>query len=79
VNAAALKSAQEFEGMMIAQMLEPMWAGLSTDGAFGGGVGEQVFRSMMVQEIGRSIAQTNGIGLADGIARSLLAAQEARP
>jgi Rod binding domain-containing protein len=71
-------AAREFEGMMIGQMLEPMWAGIKTDGMFGGGTGEQVFRSFMIQEIGKGIAQTGGVGIADDIARALLQAQEAR-
>ena len=71
-------AAQEFEAVLIGQMLEPMWAGLDTKGPFGGGTGETIFRSLMIQEIGRNLSQTGGIGLSDEIARTLTQAQEGR-
>jgi Rod binding domain-containing protein len=69
-------AAKEFEGMIIGQLLEPMWAGVKTDGAFGGGTGEMVFRSLMIQEMGKDIANSGGIGLADDIMRTMLQMQE---
>lgn len=72
------KAAEEFEGMMIGQLLEPMWAGVDTGGAFGGGTGEMVFRSLMIQEMGKSIAQNGGLGIADDVRKTLLQMQEAR-
>jgi Rod binding domain-containing protein len=69
-------AAREFEGMMIGQMLEPMFAGLKTDGMFGGGTGETVFRSLLVQEFGKSLAASGGLGLADDVMRSMLRMQE---
>jgi Rod binding domain-containing protein len=70
-------AAQEFEGMMIGQMLEPMFEGLKTDGAFGGGTGEMVFRSLMIQHLGKDIAASGGIGLADHVMAQMLRMQEA--
>ena len=69
-------AAQEFEGMMIGQLLEPMFEGLKTDGAFGGGTGEMVFRSLMIQQLGKDIAATGGIGLADDVMAQMLRMQE---
>jgi peptidoglycan hydrolase FlgJ len=70
-------AAREFEGMIIGQLLEPMWAGVKTDGAFGGGTGETVFRSLMIQEIGKDIASSGGIGLAKDVMETMLRMQEA--
>ena len=68
--------AQEFEGVFVSQMLGQMFEGISTDGPFGGGQGEQMFRSLMLDEYGKQIAKQGGIGVADSVTRELLKHQE---
>ena len=75
--AAAKKAATDFEGVFISQFLSQMFAGVSTDGPFGGGPGEAMFRSMMLDQYGKQIAQQGGFGLSAAITRSLLIHQEA--
>jgi len=70
--AAAQKAAKEFEGVFISQMLQPMFDGISTDGPFGGGPGEQMFRSLMVDKYGQQLAGSGGFGLSDAITHTLL-------
>lgn len=72
------KVAQDFEAMAIGELLRPMFEGLSTDGPFGGGQGEAVFRSLLTDEYAKAIAKAGGIGLAEPVARELLAIQEQR-
>ena len=67
----------EFEAVFLSQMLRPMFAGISTDGPFGGGHAEQTYRSMMLDEYGRSIARAGGVGIADAVMREMLGVQEA--
>lgn len=74
----AREAAVEFEGFFVAMVLENMFAGIETEGLFGGGHGEKVFRSMLLQEYGKSIAQQSGIGLADAVQREILKLQEAQ-
>ena len=69
--------AEEFEGVFIAQMMAPMFEGLETDELFGGGPGEDIYRSVLIEEYGKSIARAGGIGLSDAIQRELLRLQEA--
>lgn len=69
------KAAAEFEAMMIAQMLQPMFESLSTDGAFGGGSGEEMFRPMLVEQYAKGIAKNGGIGLSDVVAQEMLRMQ----
>ena len=69
--------AQEFESVFMSTMLSQMFAGVRTDGPFGGGHGEEMFRSLLIEEYGSNIAAAGGIGIADEIARELLAIQEA--
>ncbi|MDE2109510.1 MAG: rod-binding protein [Alphaproteobacteria bacterium] len=76
--AAAKKAATEFEGVFISQFLGEMFDGISTDGPFGGGQGEAMFRSLMLDEYGKQIAAQGGLGLADTVTRELLKTQEVR-
>ena len=72
----AREAAVAFEGFFIAMTLETMFSGIETNGLFGGGHGETVFRSMMLQEYGKAIAERNGIGLADSVQREIIRLQE---
>ena len=72
----AREAAVEFEGFFIATALESMFSGIETEGLFGGGHGEKVFRSMMLQEYGKSIAQRGSIGIADVVQREIIKLQE---
>jgi peptidoglycan hydrolase FlgJ len=74
---AAKRTAQEFEGVFLSQFLGQMFDGISADGPFGGGEGEMMFRSLMLDEYGKQIAAQGGIGLADAVTRELLKTQEA--
>ena len=77
--ASATKAAKEFESVFISQFLGSMFSGLSTDGPFGGGEGEEMFRSMMVNEYGKSMESRGGFGLANAVTKQLLKHQEAEP
>jgi peptidoglycan hydrolase FlgJ len=72
------KRAIEFEAVYLAQMLQPMFDDLKAEEPFGGGFGEDVWRSQQVQEYGKAIAENGGVGIADAVARQLIQAQEAR-
>jgi peptidoglycan hydrolase FlgJ len=74
--AAVKKAAQDFEAMFMSSMLESMTAGIKTDKIFGGGQGEQMFRSMLNQEYGKAIAARGSLGIADSIEREMLRMQE---
>ena len=74
--ATASKSAKEFESVFISQFLGSMFSGISTDGPFGGGEGEEMFRSMMVDEYGKAIEQRGGFGLAASVTKELLKHQQ---
>lgn len=72
----ARKTGLEFEQMFLAQMLTPMFDALPTDGAFGGGAGERLFRSFQVDEYAKAITRNGGIGIADAVARHMITLQE---
>jgi Rod binding domain-containing protein len=68
--------AEEFEAIFLAEMLSPMFDGLETDGLGGGGLGEQIFRPMLVERYAEAISRAGGVGIADSIVRELVRMQE---
>lgn len=69
--------AEDFEAVFISQMLSHMFAGLEVDPVFGGGKGEEVFRSFMIEEYGKQIVQAGGIGVSEAVQAKLIEIQEA--
>ena len=82
---------QDFEAFFVSRMIDSMFAGLSTDGPFGGGHGEKVFRSVMIQNMLRGaldafvrmdaeaaveIAKKGGFGISDMVQKQLMQMQE---
>ena len=68
--------AEEFEAMFLSQMLQHMFTDIETDELFGGGHGEDVYRSFMVDEYAKLIAKTGGIGVADQVKAEMIRLQE---
>ena len=72
----AREAAEAFESIFLAQFLDQMFRGIETDGAFGGGFSEGLYRSMMNEEVAKSISKAGGIGIADAVYREILSLQE---
>ena len=53
-----------------------MFQGVKTDGPFGGGQGEEMMRSFLVDEYAKQIVDQGGFGLAENVTRELLNMQE---
>lgn len=70
------ETSQDFEAMFVTEMMRPMFDGLETDGMFGGGKGEEVFRGMLLGEYGKLIARTGSIGLSASIKDAMIQMQE---
>ena len=75
-QAAAIKASKEYESVFISQFLGSMFSGISTDGPTGGGEGEEMFRSLMVDQYGKAMEQRGGFGIASALQRQLLKHQE---
>lgn len=69
-------ASKEFEAVFVSQMLNHMFEGIETDGMFGGGHAEDIYRSMQIQEYGKIITQSGGIGVADAIKAEMIKLQE---
>ena len=72
------QAGQDFEAFFVGQMMEQMMAGIESDSMFGGGQGEEVWRSMLNQEYGKEVAKTGRLGIADHVMTAMLQAQEQR-
>lgn len=75
-SARMRETAEAFEASFLAQMMKPMFEGLKTDGAFGGGQGEETWRSFMIEAMAKQTVKAGGIGLADQVVAQMLRMQE---
>lgn len=73
---AVRRSAEKFESQFLSQMLGHMFKGIDTNGMFGGGQAEGMWRDFYIEEVGNVIARSGGVGVADAIERELLQLQE---
>ncbi|MFZ4608128.1 MAG: rod-binding protein [Caulobacter sp.] len=69
------EAAQKFEASFLSAMLQPMFAGLSTEAPFGGGDAEAMFKSFMTDAIAKQTAKHGGLGVGDVVQREMLKLQ----
>ena len=74
--AKADAASKEYESVFISQFLGSMFSGIKSDGITGGGQGEEMFRSLMVNEYGKALEQRGGFGLATHMKAELLKHQQ---
>ncbi len=65
------KAAQEFEALLVEQMLKEMRKTVPESNLFGEEKGREIFREMLDGEFARLMTGRGGIGIADFIVRSL--------
>ena len=75
-QAKAKAAAQDFEAFFLTRMMESMFDGVSTNGMFGGGEAEKMYRSLLLDEYGKEMAKLGGIGVQDQVMRTILEMQE---
>ena len=70
------KVSKDFEAVFIAQMMSEMFSGEELTEYFGGGTAGDIYKSLMMNEYGKAIANSGGIGIAKQIKEELLKLQE---
>ncbi len=75
--AQAEKAAEDFEAFFLSRTMESMFEGVSTDGIFGGGHAEKIYRSMLLDAYGKEMAKLGTLGVKQDIMRAVLQMQEA--
>jgi Rod binding domain-containing protein len=61
--------------MFMTEMLRPMFEDIKPDPTFGGGKGEEMFQSMMLDEYGKNMAAQGTLGIADLVKDQLIEMQ----
>lgn len=72
------ETAEAFEASFLAQMMKPMFEGLSTEAPFGGGEAEGTWRGFLIEAMAKQTVKAGGIGLADQVVAQMLKMQEAQ-
>ncbi len=70
------ETAKEFEAVFLSEMMNLMFKEIKTDEMFGGGHGEDMFKSLMITEYGKEISNSGGIGIASEIQKAIIDLQE---
>ncbi len=73
---AAMRTAREFESILLSQFTAIMFSGIENAGPFGGGPAEDIYKSLLCEEYGKVLASSGGIGLADAVYREIIKSQE---
>ena len=74
--AQARRTAEDFESVFLAQFASIMFSSVKSEGPFGGGPTEDMFKSLLAQEYGKTMARSGGIGIADSVYREIIKSQE---
>lgn len=69
------QTAEKFEASFLSSMLQQMFEGLDTSGPFGGGRGEEMFRSVLTGAMATQMAKHGGVGIAAEVEREMLKMQ----
>jgi Rod binding domain-containing protein len=74
-RAKAKTAGDSFEAQFMSTMFQQMFEGVSTDGPFGGGFGEEMFRSVLTDAMAKQMVKSGGIGVSNDIQREILKMQ----
>jgi Rod binding domain-containing protein len=74
--ASIQKSATDFEAVFATQMLTHMYEGMEVNPTFGGGHGEEMFRTVLLDQYGKQMAQNDSLGIVKQVSAQMLRIQE---
>lgn len=69
------QTAKDFEATFLAQMFNHMFEGTDVAAPFGGGPGEEIWRSVLTDAMAKSVTRAGGVGIADSVRREMLRLQ----
>jgi peptidoglycan hydrolase FlgJ len=72
-------AAQDFEAVLVGQLMGLMLESVPSDGPFGGGNGEDVYKSMLADQMGKQVTKRGGLGLTTSIMNEMIRMQQATP
>jgi Rod binding domain-containing protein len=69
------ETAQKFEASFLSVMMQSMTAGMKTPDVGGGGTGEDMFKSLLAEEMAKQVSKAGGIGVAAAVQKEMLKMQ----
>ncbi|NGM49765.1 chemotaxis protein chel [Caulobacter sp. 602-2] len=69
------ETAQKFEASFLSVMMQSMFEGVKTPEPFGGGQGEEMFKSLLTDAMAKEVTKAGGIGVASTVQREMLKMQ----
>ena len=75
-RASIAKAAEDFEANFASEFLGHIFSSIEADPLCGGGEGENIYRSFLLQEYGKNLARTGALGISDLVRKELLYLQE---
>jgi Rod binding domain-containing protein len=69
------ETAQKFEASFLSVMMQSMTAGMKTPEIGGGGTGEEMFKSLLAEEMAKQVSRAGGIGVAASVQKEMLKMQ----
>ncbi|MBI1682122.1 rod-binding protein [Caulobacter hibisci] len=69
------ETAQKFEASFLSSMMQAMFEGVKTSEPFGGGQGEEMFKSMLTDAMAKEVAKAGGVGVSASVQREMLKMQ----
>ena len=69
------ETAQKFEASFLSVMLQSMTAGMESPEIGGGGAGEDMFKSLLDEEMAYQVTKAGGIGVAASVQKEMLKMQ----
>jgi Rod binding domain-containing protein len=70
--------ATDFEAVFLTQMLSAMFSGDDMTSFFGGGSTGEIYKGYLMNEFGKAMAKSGGIGIAAQVKQELLSLQEVK-
>ena len=69
------QSAVSFEASFLSSMFQTMFKSVTTSPPFGGGEGEDMWKSFLAEQMAKQVAKRGGIGISKSVEREMLKLQ----
>jgi flagellar protein FlgJ len=69
------QTAVSFEASFLSSMFQTMFKSVTTSAPFGGGEGEDMWKSFLAEQMAKQVAKRGGIGISKSIEREMLKLQ----
>jgi Rod binding domain-containing protein len=73
------KTAKDFEAAFLSNAFSTMFSGINISEPFGGGEGEEAFKSFLMDSFAKQMTRSGGVGLAASVTTEMLKMQGLEP